>query len=91
MRIGARILHFRTASGILARRFSMVLDFLHSDPQTLAGYFVFLAGALVFGFFAMRQELARRKLDRESLHHFGDRGPRGCDWSAALRSPGIRV
>jgi predicted O-methyltransferase YrrM len=40
----------------------MVLDFLHSDPQTLAAYFVFLAGALVFGFFAMRQELARRKL-----------------------------
>jgi predicted O-methyltransferase YrrM/prolipoprotein diacylglyceryltransferase len=39
-----------------------MLDFLHSDPQTLASYIIFLAGALVFGFFAVRQELHRRKL-----------------------------
>ena len=51
----------RIASGILARRIT-VLDFLHSDPQTLASYIIFLVGALVFGFFALRQELQRRKL-----------------------------
>jgi len=39
-----------------------VLDFLHSDPETLASYIIFLAGALVFGFFALRQELHRRKV-----------------------------
>ena len=37
-------------------------DFLHSDPQALAGYIIFLAGALVCGFFALRQELQRRKV-----------------------------
>src|SRR5579863_15522 len=51
----------RIASGILTRRFNL-LDFLHSDPQTLASYIIFLVGALVFGFFALRQELQRRKL-----------------------------
>jgi len=39
-----------------------VPDFLHSDPETLASYIIFLVGALVFGFFAVRQELQRRKL-----------------------------
>jgi predicted O-methyltransferase YrrM len=39
-----------------------VPDFLHSDPETLASYIIFSAGALVFGFFAVRQELSRRKL-----------------------------
>ena len=39
-----------------------MLDFLHSDPQTLASYIIFLVGALVFGLFAVRQELHRRKL-----------------------------
>lgn len=37
-------------------------DFLHTDPETLASYIIFSVGALVFGFFAVRQELARRKL-----------------------------
>jgi predicted O-methyltransferase YrrM/prolipoprotein diacylglyceryltransferase len=37
-------------------------DFLHSDPETLASYVIFLAGALVCGFFALRQELRRRKV-----------------------------
>lgn len=37
-------------------------DFLHSDPETLASYIIFSVGALVFGFFAVRQELQRRKL-----------------------------
>ena len=53
--------HGRIASGILARRFSM-LNFLHSDPETVASYVIFLAGALVCGFFALRQELQRRKV-----------------------------
>ena len=51
----------RIASGILARPIT-VLDFLHSDQETLASYIIFLVGALVFGFFAVRQELQRRKL-----------------------------
>lgn len=37
-------------------------DFLHSDPETLASYIIFLSGALVCGFFAVQQELQRRKL-----------------------------
>ena len=37
-------------------------DLLHSDPETLASYIIFSVGALVFGFFAVRQELQRRKL-----------------------------
>jgi predicted O-methyltransferase YrrM len=37
-------------------------DFLHSDPETLASYIIFSVGALAFGFFAVRQELQRRKL-----------------------------
>src|SRR5271154_6966324 len=52
---------FRIASGILAPLI-IVPDFLHSDPETLASYIIFSAGALAFGFFAVRQELYRRKL-----------------------------
>jgi predicted O-methyltransferase YrrM len=37
-------------------------DLLHSDPEAIAGYVIFLAGALVCGFFALRQELHRRKV-----------------------------
>src|SRR5580704_6750513 len=51
----------RIASGILTARITMP-DFLHSDPETLASYVIFSLGALVFGFFAVRQELQRRKL-----------------------------
>ena len=57
----AQRIRSRNASGILARPIT-VPDFLHSDPETLASYIIFSAGALVFGFFAVRQELSRRKL-----------------------------
>jgi predicted O-methyltransferase YrrM/prolipoprotein diacylglyceryltransferase len=39
-----------------------MLNFIHSDPETLAGYIVFIVGALVCGFFALQQELRRRKV-----------------------------
>jgi len=40
----------------------MNLDFLHSDTETIVSYVVFFIGSLVCAYFALREELQRRKL-----------------------------
>lgn len=45
-----------------ARRIQTVFSFLQSDEVTIASFAIFLTGALVAAFFALRAELHRRKM-----------------------------
>jgi predicted O-methyltransferase YrrM/prolipoprotein diacylglyceryltransferase len=67
----------------------MNFDFLHSDPETLAGVTIFFIGAIVCGYFAVRLELTRRKLVASPYIVLATAGVAGAAGAAIFRYLGF--